>query len=348
MESTPAPQISVIILNYQGARWIERCLQSLREQTILSDLEIIVADNRSSDGSDKLAERMLAARPNARFLQHGENLGYCEGNNRAAQLARGQYLFFLNNDAWLEPDCLANLLSEVRAQRANAATPLVLNYGDDTIQPIWGAGFDLFGLPSFCTRYQRSRELFMPPGCCFLIERELFERVGGFDKALFMYADELDLSWRIWIAGARAVAVSTARLHHHLAAYLNPRGGRMSEVRTSDDKRFYANRNVLLALLKNCQHLLLIMIPLQLALWAAEALASLLLVRRWSFIRKAYWAALTDCWRLRKHVIAERRRISQFRRRGDFWMLRFLRWRFNRWDELRRMLKFGPPRVVGD
>ncbi|MBI2948473.1 MAG: glycosyltransferase family 2 protein [Verrucomicrobia bacterium] len=348
MESAPQSQISVIILNYQGAAWIERCLDSLRRQTIFSKIEIIVADNSSTDGSDKLAEQLLQSWPNARFIQHGENLGYCEGNNRAAQTACGEYLFFLNNDTWLEPDCLDILLSQVRAQRASAATPLVLNYEDDTLQPIWGAGFDIFGLPSFATRYDRIRELFMPPGCCFLIERELFDRIGGFDKALFMYADELDLSWRLWIAGGRPIAVSTARLHHHLAANVNPEGGRMSEVRTSDRKRFYTNRNVLLVLLKNCQHVLLLLVPMQLALWTAEALASLLLVRRWSFIRKAYCEALADCWRLRNHVWAERRRIAQFRDRGDFWMMRFLRARFNRWEELRRIFRHGPPRVGAD
>lgn len=346
MESVSTPPISVIILNYQGALWIERCLDSLRRQTISPEIEVIVADNRSADGSDKLAERLVQSWPNARFIQHGENLGYCEGNNRAAQIARGVYLFFLNNDAWLEPDCLANLLSEVRHERASAATPLVLNYSDDTVQPIWGAGFDIFGSPSFVTRCEGNRELFMPPGCCFLVDRELFERVGGFDKTLFMFADELDLSWRIWIAGGRAVAVSNARLHHHLAANVNPEGGRMSEVRTSDTKRFYTNRNVLLVLLKNSQHVLLFLVPLQLALWSAEAFVSLLLVRRWSFIRKAYWAALKDCWRLREHVLTERRRMRQFRRRSDFWMLRFLRWRFNRWDELRRVLRFGLPKIA--
>jgi GT2 family glycosyltransferase len=162
-----------------------------------------------------------------------------------------------------------------------------------------------------------------------------------------MYADELDLSWRLWIAGGRAIGVSDARLHHHLAANVNPEGGRMSEVRTSAAKRFYTNRNMLLVLLKNCRRLWLLLVPLQLALWLAEACVSLVLIRRWSFIRRAYGEALADCWRLRKHVLAERRRVSQFRRRGDVWMLRFLRWRFNRWDELRRMIRHGPPKVSG-
>ena len=348
MESTLAPQVSVIVLNYQGARWIERCLESLREQTIFAEIEVIVGDNASSDGSDKLAEGLLQSWPNGRFIQHGENLGYCEGNNRAALAAQGGFLFFLNNDAWLEPECLEKLLAEVRVRDAQAATPLILNYSDDSIQPIWGAGFDLFGLPSFATRYDRGSELFMPPGCSFLIERKLFDQCGRFDKELFMYADELDLSWRVWISGGCAISVPGARLHHRLSAQVNPKGGgEIVELRTSDTKRYYANRNGLLVLLKNCQHFLLFMAALQLGLWAAEALVSLLLVRRWSFVRKAYWEALADCWRLRDHVRAERKRIRRWRRRSDVWMLRFLRRRFNRWDELKRMIRYGPPKVTG-
>lgn len=342
------PRVSVIVLNYQGAKWIGRCLESLRQQTNFSEIEVIVADNLSSDGSDQLAEAILKNWPTGRFIQHGENLGYCEGNNRAAHVARGEYLFFLNNDAWLEPDCLERLVAETIAQKAAAATPLVLNYDDDSLQPIWGAGFDIFGLPSLATRYEQSCEIFMPPGCSFLIERKLFKRIGEFDSELFMYADEMDLSWRLWIAGGCAIAASSARLHHHLAANVNPLGGRMSEVRTSDTKRFYSNRNGLLVLLKNCQHLLLIMALWQLALWLAEAFVSLALVRRWSFIRKAYWAALMDCWRLRRHVMNERKKIRQFRRRGDFRMLRFLRWRLNRWDELLRVVRYGAPRISKD
>ena len=89
-----APLISVVILNYNGAKWIERCLLSLRQQTIFSQLEVIVADNRSSDGSDLLAEKMLQEWTNGRFVQNGSNLGFCEGNNRGAQPATGHFLFF--------------------------------------------------------------------------------------------------------------------------------------------------------------------------------------------------------------------------------------------------------------
>lgn len=339
--------VSVIVLNYNGAQWLERCLNSLRAQTIFDQIEVILADNSSHDGSDQLGKRIVEAWPSGVFVQHGQNLGYCEGNNRAADAARGQFLLFLNNDTWLEPRCLEQLLAEVQRTGASAAAPLILNYEDDSFQSLGAFGFDLFGLSSTRTFEAQTREVLMPEGCAYLIQRELFHQVGRFDTQFFMFADELDLSWRVWISGHRAVAVPSAKLHHRRAAQVNPVGGSTTlEFRTSDTTRFYANRNGLLVLLKNARNFLLLLAPLQLGLLGVEGLAALALVRRWSFVRRAYWDAVADCWRLRKHILAERLRIRQFRRRGDLWMLRFLRWRLNRWYEIQRVRQFGLPKVT--
>jgi GT2 family glycosyltransferase len=358
------PLISVVVLNYNGARWIERCLASLKTQTIAAQIEVIVADNLSTDGSDKLAEQLVQGWPGARFIQNGENCGYCEGNNRAVKPASGRYLFILNNDAWLEPGCLETLLAEVQRANAAAATPLVMNYDDDSFQSLGAQGFDIFGLPSTRLEHTDTREVFMPEGCSYLIERALFERLGGFDAQFYMYADELDLSWRVWAAGHKAIAVPAARLHHRGAASVNPEQGSQRvapahgqlhraggastggeapvvEFRTSDSKRFYSNRNTLLVLLKNAQNLLLLLVPLQLALFAAEAVAGLVLIRRWSFVKRAYLEAVGDCWRLRGHVLAERRRLRPFRQCNDAQMLRFLCWRLSRWYELQLLWRFG-------
>jgi GT2 family glycosyltransferase len=338
---------TVVILNYNGVRWLEKCLASLREQTIYQHLEIILADNLSTDGSDRLGEALIRSWPNGLFIQHGQNLGYCEGNNRAARQARGEFLFFLNNDTWLEPECLEILLREVRASNAQAATPLVLNYNDSSFQSMGATGFDLFGLPSTRVQFNRTTEVLMPEGCSFLIERRLFEELGGFDPVFFMFSDEWDLSWRVWVTGHKAVAVPAARLHHRGAANVNPEGaGQVVEFRTSDSKRFYANRNALLAVLKNAEHVLLLTFLLQALLLAAEAAVSLLVVKRWSHIQRSYLDAVADCWRSRQHLLSERRRLKTMRRRSDWWMLRFLRLRFNRWDEVVRMIRVGRPKVT--
>ena len=215
-------------------------------------------------------------------MEHGQNLGYCEGNNRAAETAHGQYLLFLNNDTWLEPRCLDQLLAEVQRTGAGAAAPLALNYEDDTFQSLGAFGFDLFGLASTRAFSAETREVLMPKGCAYLIQRKLFQEVGRFDPEFFMFADEYDLSWRVWISGHQAVAVPSTKLHHRGAAEVNPAGGGAAvEFRTSDSKRFYANRNGLLVLLKNARLLLLLLlVPLQLGLLVLEAVAALALVRR--------------------------------------------------------------------
>ena len=345
--AAPPPLVSVIVLNYNGARWLERCIRSIESQTIFVRIEVILADNLSSDGSDRLAAELVRGWSNGVFIQHGRNLGYCSGNNVAADSARGDFLFFVNNDAWLEPDCLEKLVAATRQAGASAACPLILNYDDDTFQSLGAFGYDLFGLSTSRRMCLETAEVLMPEGCAYLIERELFQALGGFDAVFFMYVDEFDLSWRVWIAGRRAVAVPAARLHHRGAAQVNPEGGgQMVELRTSDTKRFYANRNSLMVLLKGAQHLLLLTALLQVGLLAAEAVVGLMLVRRWGFVRRAYLGALADCWRLRGHILAERRRLRTLRRRSDWQMLRFLKWRFNRWDEIQRLRRFGLPKVT--
>ena len=161
-----------------------------------------------------------------------------------------------------------------------------------------------------------------------------------------MYADEHDLCWRVWLAGGKVVLVPSARMHHRGAVAVNPKGcQRTVEIRTSDTKRFYANRNSLLVLLKNSQHVLLLLVLPQALLLGLEALALAALTRRWSHFRRAWIEALWDCWRLRGHILAERRRLRKVRQHGDFWLLRFLRGRFNRSTELRRCWRLGLPKV---
>jgi GT2 family glycosyltransferase len=338
--------ISVVVLNYNGAAWLDRCLTSLVAQTIADHLEIIFADNASTDHSDLLAADLLKDFPHWRLDRHRQDLGCSGGYNEAARLARGQYLVFLNEDIWLEPDCLERMLNEVRATGATIATPLVMDYQDDTVQSAGESGFDLFGFLCGPVDWSKPQEILVANGPTIIIDTNWFRKLGGFDTQFFMYAEEYDLCWRTWLAGGRVMLAPSARAHHRSAVAVNASGGPARfETRTSDTKRFYANRNGLLVLLKNSQHLLLILVPLQLFLLAAEAAVMVVLSRRFSHVRRAYWEAVLDCWRLRRHVFDARRRLKNLRRRSDFWMLRFLRLRLNRWRELRRFLRFGLPKV---
>jgi GT2 family glycosyltransferase len=340
------PVVSVIVLNYNGEKWLAKCFESIRSQTIAGQVETIFADNNSSDSSMATARQWLAGFPTAMAVQTGANLGFCAGNNVASQYARGQYLLFLNADAWLEPDCLEKLLAETRRTAAAAASPWVLNYSDNSHQDLGFFGFDLFGLPSGSHPVENTREIFIACGCAYFIEAKVFKQVGMFDAEFFMYADEVDLSWRVWLAGHRIVGIPSARVHHRGAINANPAGGaRTVEFRTNDQKRFFTNRNCLLTLLKDGQHLIVLGVLPQVLLLALETAVGCVLLRRLSFAKNTFWNVLKDCWRLRHHVRAEHKRIAAFRRHGDFWMLCFFRLKPNRWYEIQRLFRFGKPRV---
>lgn len=340
------PWVSVVVLNYNGRAWIDRCLDSVRAQTCAGRVELIVADNASADGSDLMCERWVSGWKSSRFMRMGGNVGFCAGNNRAAAVARGEWLFFLNHDAWLEPECLERLVGEAERFWAQAAMPKVLDYHDDRFQSLGAAGFDVFGWVSTREEHEAVREVLMPEGCGYLIRRDWFERLGGFDELFFMYSDELDLTMRLWVAGGRAIAAPSARMHHRGAVDVNPAGGgNVVEFRTSDTKRYFANRNGLWVMAKNTEWLWLWFVPVQCLGLALEALAGCLLIRRTSFLKKAYGDALLDAVKHWRHVWEARRRLAGMRVRSDCWLLRFFRCRLNRWDEVQRWRTLGAPHV---
>lgn len=340
------PWVTVIIVNYNGADWVSRCLDSLAAQTIFARTQIIIVDNLSTDGSDRLSQQLTEGWSNAEFIQIGCNRGFGGGGNVAAKHATGKYLFFLNPDVWLERECLEQLYVKAESDLAGAVGLLIMNYEDNTVQSTGTVGFDFCGYLVQARDDEIPEHPFSAAGFYF-IRRDLFELVGGHDKEFFLYGEELDLSWRLWIAGENIVSTAAARIHHRGAATENPKGGtRIVELRTSDSKRYYANRNHLLTIIKNSHHLLLLLLFPTLGLMALEGIMGALLLRRWSFFSRSFWAAVCSCWSLRAHLAAERQRVAQFRKRGDVWFLRFLSWRFNRLDEYKKIGKLGLPKVT--
>lgn len=339
------PLVSIVLLNYNGRPWMHRCLESIQAQTLFARVELLVADNASTDGSDALAEELIKGWPNAVFIQNGANIGFGAGSNLAVQRAKGKYLFFLNPDVWLEADCLEQLYSVTEKTAAGAAGLLVMDYDDDNVQSRGGSAYDISGYSVIPSRGVIPRILFAACGFYF-IRTELFRKIGGFDPEFFLYGEEVDLSWRVWITGETILHVPQSRMHHRGAALANPKGGtKIIENRTSEAKRFYANRNHLITLCKDCQAFLLLLILPCLVLLLLEGIVGIVLLRRLSFFTESFSHPLADCWRLRHHIRAERRKIAVFRKRSDFYMLRFLTWRLSRWQEVLRMLKLGLPIV---
>jgi GT2 family glycosyltransferase len=124
-EPTHAPLISVIIVCHNDGKWLPRCLESLRAQTIFDHIEVIIADNASEDGTDTLAQSLIAGWPSAKLLPTGGDNGFAVACNRGARAAQGRYLYLLNPDVWLEPDCLEQLYQGVEGAQASAGSSII-------------------------------------------------------------------------------------------------------------------------------------------------------------------------------------------------------------------------------
>ncbi len=338
------PMVTVVLVCHNDGKWLPRCLESLRTQTVFDRMELIIADNASHDGTDVLARRLIADWPNARLLSTGGDNGYDVACNLGAEAAHGQYLYFPNPDTWLEPDCLEQLYATAEREKAGCVGGLILEYEDNTVQARGCIGFDFCGNGIEPPRSRLPDRLLYVQGF-FFIRKDLYARLGRFDEKFFMYGEEPDLSWRVWIAGEKIAPALAARVHHRGSASVNPAGGgKIIENRTSPDRRFLSNRNSLLFIAKNCQHLLLLMLLPCAALIVLEGCSVLLMTKNAAIAKRVSVDVFADFWRLRHHVFQERKRIRSFRRRGDFWMLRFFRLGFGRSYEIKAIFKLGFPK----
>jgi hypothetical protein len=222
----------------------------------------------------------------------------------------------------------------------------VVNYDDDTFQGYGLEGIDWFGVGVSMPDHSQPRELFTGYGCAFVIRKDCFFKIGAYPVDFLIYGDELDLAWRVWISGGRAVTIPTALVHHRGAAVASPAGGtKHVELQTNAMKRFLSVRNGLLVVMKNSQHVFLLMLIPHLLMLFAEALFFLATTRNWTFVRNSYLRGIWDAFRMMPHVRQWRKTIKGFRQRGDFGLARFLHFMPARAAELKQIFSKGLPKV---
>ena len=337
------PWVSLILVCHNDGKWLPRCVESIRAQSIFDRLELILVDDVSDNGSDKVGRDLIAGLPNSKFMATKTDSGYGASCNFGAEAARGKYLYFLNPDTWLEADCVERLYETAERSRAGVVSGSVLQYDNDALESVPAVGFD------FCGNGIMAKgplpEVLLLNAAFFFIRHDLFLKVGKMDGTYYLTSEETDLSWRVWIAGEKIVPATASKIHHRGAVGVNPTGGAtVAEHRTSTRKRYYANRNRLVSIAKDCQHVLLLLLIPSMMTVLAEGLVTLAATRDWSVARGTSFDAIAGFFRMRRHIFEERRRIASFRCRSDWWMLRFFRLGFGRWHEVAKALKGGYPR----
>lgn len=218
-----------------------------------ADVEVIIADNHSTDGSDKW---IASEYPACNIVRMDQNYGYCGGNNRAAKSATGDILIFLNNDVevsenWLQP--LDELFRDPAVQIAQPKLLSVTRPHEFEYAGASGGFIDRLGYP-FCRgrlmnhleadigQYDDAREVFWASGAAFAIRKDTFFEMGGFDESFEFHMEEIDLCWRVHHEGGLVMAEPKSIVWHYGGGSLpaqNPR------------KIYYNFRNSLYMLTKN-------------------------------------------------------------------------------------------------
>lgn len=226
------PVVSILVVSYNTRALTLDCLRSIAAETTLPH-EVIVVDNASRDGS---AEAIAEAHPDVRLIASAENHGFGKGNNLAAAGARGDYILLLNSDTVVLDGAIDKLVAFARE------TPQAQMWGGRTVFPdgslnpqsawrlpsTWNIFCRTMGLNAIFPRsplfhseayagWRRDsvRSVEMIIGCFLMTTRTMWDRIGGFDEALFMYGDDVDLCIRARKAGARPHVTPAATIIHY-------------------------------------------------------------------------------------------------------------------------------------
>jgi GT2 family glycosyltransferase len=219
----PTSRCTVIIVNWNGKRYLQGCLTSLREQTF-RDFDVLFVDNASQDGS---VEYVIQEFPEVKVLRLHENLGFCKANNLGIEevLARGsEFVLLLNNDTTVAPDCLEQLLAAASQDSRTAVVCPKIFFADHP-DTLWyaGADFSLWTSRSRYTgwrqkdeaQYDRRRAITQATGCAMLVRSSAIADVGPLDECLWAYVEDVDWSIRFRGKGYLLFYEPQSRVWHH-------------------------------------------------------------------------------------------------------------------------------------
>jgi GT2 family glycosyltransferase len=299
--------VSIVIVNYNGRHHLEKCLPSVYATRKLG-FEVIVVDNGSSDDS---VAWMREQWPQVRVIAETRNLGFGLANLVGARNAKSNYLALLNSDTVVTPDWLEHLVRPLLVDPAIGATcsqlrllarPEYLNARGGGMSRL-GFGYDIdFGHPFVAPDGPDDAvpvDVLFPSGAAMLMRRTDFLDIGAFDPSYFMYHEDVDLGWRLWLLGKRVVMCPCSVVFHAF-------GGTTKSQQGTKFRDWMGNRHNLRSLWKNYE--------LRNAISATRHLV-------WLWLRTGQaglaWHALT--WNLIhiRGTVRERRRLQRLRQRSD-------------------------------
>lgn len=219
------PVVAVVILNWNGKKYLEQFLPPLIEFSG-PEAEIIIADNASKDDSVSFIRKRY---PQLRIIENTTNEGFARGYNIVLQQVEAEYLVLLNSDIEVTPDWISPVIDLMKSdQTIGACQPKIRSfYNRDEFEYAGAAGgfIDKYGYP-FCRgrmfltlekdtgQYDDQVEISWATGACLFVRSDLFRRLGGFDDDFFAHMEEIDFCWRLHNYGYRVMYCPDSMVYH--------------------------------------------------------------------------------------------------------------------------------------
>lgn len=255
---------TVVIPNLNGAGWLRDSIESVWAQTE-QDFELIVIDNGSDDESLAIA-REYVGRERYTLVENKTNTGFSAAVNTGIRMARGEYVALFNNDAFAEPDWLAQLIAAAQAEpRAFAVQSLMIRHFERDICDDAGDYVTVFGWACkrgdgrLWRRYTKPRRIFSACGGASLYRRSILDEISLFDESFFAYFEDVDIGWRANSLGYKNLYCPAAKCYHIC-------GATTGAVRYNEFKSVQSGRNSILLPYKNMPLGMLVLNFLPLAL----------------------------------------------------------------------------------
>jgi GT2 family glycosyltransferase len=236
------PLVSVIVLNFNGENYLERCLFSVLG-TKYPNFEVIFVDNASTDSSLRIVKQNFGNDKRLRIFKSPQNLGFSAGNNFGFSHARGDFIVFLNNDTIADPYWLDALVSTMEKDKTiGLAGSTILSIDGTKLRGAGGLWSNYLLLLCPIGAGKRGDFEFIPmfevsfaTGCSMIARKEFLDEIGLFDPEIPYNYDDTLLSLKTWLAGKRVVSVSSSRIRH---------------IGGATTKKFWNNQSVAFSLLR--------------------------------------------------------------------------------------------------
>lgn len=310
------PDVTVIVLNWNGRELLSDCLASLEAQ-VFRNFEAFVVDNASTDGSRELVRERF---PWVKLVSLDRNYGFCGGNNRGIAKARGCHIVLLNNDTEAHPFFLQALFEAVEGHpEVGFCASRMLKFDDRSRIDNCGIGLSTFKAGGYQIgagkvndpQFDKMHYIFGASGGAAIYRRAMLDDIGVFDEDFVSHVEDVDLSWRAQLAGYRCLYVPQAIVYHK---------GATTSQRLGSEILYRIQRNSTWTYLKNMPwNLLILWAPLRILYFVYWWLRA---ARRGQGVM--VWKAKVDALRALPSIWAKRRAVQERRELSAIALLKLM------------------------